>query len=85
MVHTDAANSAARFLARVKSDPRATAAVVSQLERLRLEAAPRRWSEPLDLDVPTIRVDTTDRYEPDVNALLDWVLDGTTWVLAAGT
>jgi hypothetical protein len=74
--HTALEVSVRRFQARLERGEREwPAGDVARLAQLRAGELPEAWAraQPLDLGVPTLRVDTTDGYVPGLEAMVEFV------------
>ena len=74
---TSPAEAQRRFIARERSNPRARPDLLAATIE-RMEQGTYDWAifDPLDLDVPTLRVDTTDSYTPGLDTITAFCRNG---------
>ena len=73
-VHCRSAVAYDRWLAKLHADPQAMRESIAELEA-RVRAQRDEISEPLGLGVPVVEVDTTDGYDPTLDALVEAILE----------
>ena len=72
-LHCRSAVAYQRWLAKLHADPQVLRESIAELEA-RVQAQRDEITEPLDLGVPVIEVDTTDGYDPPLEVLVEEIL-----------
>lgn len=72
-VHCRSAVAYERWSAKLHADPQAMRESIAELEA-RVQSQRAEITDPLDLGVPVLEVDTTDGYDPPVDTLVEEIL-----------